>query len=91
MKRKPKAKRLVLSKLRKRERFKVVTPYQAGSVSLTMEGVYQIATAKADHTECAHSRPSLARLIHSNIFAYGTPLTISASVAKTIEVFKIPN
>jgi hypothetical protein len=71
--------------------FKVPTTEQVGNLSLTVDGVYQVSTAKADHgrnvriCDVRETRP------FGDDGTQKKPFAIPTSLAKTIKVYKISN
>ena len=82
---------LTLSQLRKGTLFKVTRPHQIGTVSLTLDGVYSIGTAKADHGQNVKVNDlAFLRPIRGGGFGYGSALTIPIREAERIEVYTLP-
>ena len=66
-------------------------PHQIETLSLTLDGVYSIATAKADHGRNVKVYDLAAlRPIRGGGFQYGSALTVLTEEAERIEVYGLP-
>ncbi len=81
---------LTLGRLPKGTMFKVEEAYVSDAGKLTLEGVYQIGIAKADHGQNVVVR-DLARLRKRGaIFSYEGDIRFPAAAAKQIKVYRLP-
>jgi hypothetical protein len=84
----PKNNPLVLAQLRRGTLFKVAEPLPADT-NLTLEGVYEIDTAKADHGRSVRVR-DLAGMRQSGMgFSHSRFITVSSALAKETRVYKL--
>jgi hypothetical protein len=81
---------LTLSQLQKRALFKVTKSLKIGDAELTVEGVYEIGTAKADYGRSikVHDLAGVRKIGTS--FTHTLTITIPFGMAKDIEVYKLP-
>lgn len=80
---------MVLGQLRTRMLFKVAEPQQIGDVAPTVEGVYEIGTAKADHGRKIKIYDLAGLRKRGTGFVYEKILTIPSESAQHIEVYKL--
>lgn len=80
---------LVLGQLRKGVLFKVMEPVQVDA-GLTLEGVYQVATAKANHSRTVKVFDLAGLRKAGTILSYTRIITIPSEAAKDIRVFTLP-
>jgi hypothetical protein len=78
----------VLGQLKTGSVFKVTEAHQIGDTSLTLDGVYRVATAKADHGQAVKIYDlSTTRMTGPKTLQSGPLISIPIASAKTIRVY----
>jgi hypothetical protein len=85
----PRTKKLLLINLTKGTVFKVTETQQVGNVTLTLDGIYRVSVARADHGKTIRivDLATIRRLALGS-YSSGPRMTVPIEQAKLIEVYE---